>query len=485
MTGEMNIIDHADALRNMLGGAAVLTEAADLAAYEQGARFGRGRAAFVLRPQDTGQVSAAVAYCVRHDIPLIPQSGNTGVVAASTPDASGAQAILSIDRINRRFDLDVDNRSLGCDAGFRLSQVNQRLEAAGLHFPIDLGADPMLGGMMSTNTGGSRFLRFGDVRRNVLGLKVVLADENGTVLDLMSPLRKNNTGVDWKQIFIGTCGAFGIITECEINLEFVPAQAATALLVPRDGKAVMPLLGALERRLGTHLSAFEGMSGNAIEAALAHCPNVRNPFNGNATPDYAILCEITRSWEARQDEQSLDEMLASALTDIWNAGGGLLADAVVGPTPTLWALRHALPEGVKHAGKVVAFDLSFRRQDVFAFCDWMKDHLPTRYPGAVICDFGHVGDGGVHFVLVFPASARFDAAEEPALREWIYGVAVDRFGGSFSAEHGIGRNNQTTYDRYTDEKLVHLADRLKSITSPARLGVARFGSASHPEAMPS
>lgn len=470
------MVEHVAELRAMLGADAVLTEAADIAPYEQGARSDRGRAASVLRPRDTRQVSAAVGYCVRNGLPLVPQAGNTGVVAASGPDASGTQVVLSIDRINTGFQLDPGNRSLRCDAGFRLSQVNQRLAESALHFPIDLGADPMLGGMIATNTGGSRFLRFGDVRRNVLGLTVVLADAQGTVLDLMSPLRKNNTGVDWKQIFIGTAGAFGIVTECEINLEFLPVQTATALLVPRDGGAVMPLLAAMEQRLGGYLSAFEGMSHNAIAAAVAHVPSLRNPFQGTPAPDYAILCEVTRSWPRRADEQSLDEVLEQALAEIWGAETPLLSDALVGPPAELWALRHALPEGVRHIGRVVAFDLSFRRQDVFAFCDRMKDELPRRHPGVLICDFGHVGDGGVHFVLAFPPESAFGTAEEPGLRDWVYRIAVEEFGGSFSAEHGIGPKNQAIHDRYTAQDLRRMADGLKALTSPGRLGVARYGS---------
>lgn len=473
----MSATDHLAQLRDLLGADAVLSEAADIAAYETGARYDEGRAAFVLRPRDTAQVSVAVAYCVRNGIALVPQSGNTGVVSGSTPDDSGTQAVLSLDRLTKTFELDADNRSLKVDAGFRLSDVNQRLESAGLQFPIDLGSDPRIGGMISTNTGGSRFLKFGDVRRNVLGLKVVLADENGTVLDLMSGLRKNNTGVDWKQIFVGTAGAFGIITECELNLEPLPQQTATALLVPSSGAAIMPLLSVMERQLGATLSAFEGMSKNAIEATFAHLPTMRNPFQGGVVPDYVILAEITRTWAPREGEQSLDEVMEMVLGAIFEGEDGLLADAFVGPAHEMWALRHALSEGVRHLGRLVALDLSFRRQDVSAFCDFMKAEMPQRYPGVVICDFGHVGDGGVHFNLVFPEGSAYTPDQEPALRDWIYGVAVEQFAGSFSAEHGIGRKNQKTYDRYTVADLAHLADGLKALTSPASLGVARFGRA--------
>lgn len=468
---------HRTALAELIGADNVLFEPDDLAGYETGARYDRGRAALVLRPRDTAQVSAAVAYCVRHRLVIVPQAGNTGVVAGSTPDNSGDQVVLSVDRLTKTFALDVENRSLHVDAGFRLSDINGRLQEHGLQFPIDLGADPRIGGMLATNTGGSRFLKFGDVRRNVLGIKVVLADENGTVLDLVSGLRKNNTGVDWKQIFIGTSGAFGIITECEINLEALPRQVATALLVPRDGAAVMPLLAAMERRLGSYLSAFEGMSKNAIEATLAHVPSLRNPFGNGVVPDYVILTEVSRDWDMRDGEQSLDTVLESVLAEVWESADAPLADAFVGPASEMWALRHALSEGVKHRGRLVGFDLSFRRQTVIAFCDWMKAALPDRFPGVVICDFGHIGDGGVHFNLVFEAQTPYDADVEAALRQWVYSVAVEQFGGSFSAEHGIGRKNQAFYDLYTDDKRRALADHLKTFTSPAELGAARFGSA--------
>ncbi|WP_312793955.1 FAD-binding oxidoreductase [Tianweitania sp.] len=468
---------HHTALADLIGAENVLVEAGDRAGYETGARYDRGEAALVLRPRDTAQVSAAVAYCVRNDIAIVPQSGNTGVVSGSTPDVSGGQVVLSLDRLSKTFALDVENRSLHVDAGFRLSDINGRLEEYGLQFPIDLGADPRIGGMLSTNTGGSRFLKFGDVRRNVLGIRVVLADENGTVLDLLSGLRKNNTGVDWKQVFIGTSGAFGIITECEINLEALPRQVATALLVPRDGKAVMPLLAAMERRLGSYLSAFEGMSRNAVEATLAHVPSLRNPFQNGVVPDYVILTEVSRDWDPREGEQPLDAVLESVLAEIWEMDDAPLSDAFVGPAQEMWALRHALSEGVKHRGRLVGFDLSFRRQDVIAFCDWMKDALPAKFPGVLICDFGHIGDGGVHFNLVFDRGAHHDAEVETALREWVYAVAVEQFDGSFSAEHGIGRKNQMFYDLYTEATRRTLADGLKAITSPAQLGAVRFGSA--------
>ncbi|MCD2182549.1 FAD-binding oxidoreductase [Rhizobium sp. GN54] len=467
---------HIEALGQMLGGKGLLTGPADMAAYETGARYDKGSAAFVARPASTAETSAVVSYCVKNGIALVPQSGNTGLVSGSTPDATGSQGILSLDRLAAPFDLDRINRTVSAGAGLRLSEVNRRLEEAGLFFSIDLGADPRLGGMIATNTGGSRFLRYGDVRRNVLGLTVVLADAAGTVLELGSGLRKNNTGVDWKQLFIGTSGAFGIVTECVLNLEPLPRQTATAFLVPSAPDRVPDLLVAMEDALGSYLSAFEGMSKNAVSAALAHVPALRNPFQGGLVPDFVILAEISRTSPPREGEQPLDAVLEDVLAGIWEREDAPLADAFVGPPHEMWALRHALSEGVKHSGRLIAFDLSFRRGDIMRFLAHMKAEMPARFDGVTICDFGHIGDGGVHFNLVVPADDQRLAGPgfEAALREWVFKVAVEDFGGSYSAEHAIGRKNRVFYDRYTPGEIRRLAAGLKALTSPGPLGSVTF-----------
>ncbi|TDH38428.1 FAD-binding oxidoreductase [Pseudohoeflea suaedae] len=467
--------DHVDALRALLGEKG-LVAGGDLSAYETGARYDHGRAAFVMRPATTAELSDAVAYCVRHGIAVIPQSGNTGLVSGSTPDDTGSQAVLSLERMTTVYDIDPVNRTVRAGAGWRLSALNERLDAHGLFFPIDLGADPMLGGMIATNTGGSRFLRYGDVRSNTLGLTTVLADTAGTVLDLGSGLRKDNTGIDWKQLFIGSCGALGVVTECVLKLEPLPQQSATTLLVPSSADAVPALLVAMERACGATLSAFEGMSGNAIRAAFAHVPSLRNPFENGNVPEFVILAELTRSNTAREGEQPLDAMLEEVLAEIWENGEDLLADALMGPPQEIWALRHALSDGVKNAGRLIAFDLAFRRGDVMKFLSHMKAELAVAFPMLSVCDFGHLGDGGVHFNLVTPRdhAALAEPGFETSVRDLVYSVAVERFDGSFSAEHGIGRKNQIYYDRFTPEVIRDLAARLKKAISPAPLGAADF-----------
>ncbi|WP_435655926.1 FAD-binding oxidoreductase [Brucella pituitosa] len=468
---------HIVELETIIGEAGVLTALADLDAYQSGARYDRGSAAAVLRPRTTDQVSAVMAYCVRHGIPMVPQSGNTGLVSGSSPDNTGLQVVLSLDRMNEVFRLDEDNRSLTASAGWRLSDVNSKLEAHGLFFPIDLGADPRLGGMIATNTGGTRFLKYGDMRKNTLGLKVVLADEDGTVLDLSNELRKNNTGVDWKQIFIGTSGSFGVVTECVLNVEPLPQQISTAYLVPKSDEHVLALLRAMEKRFGSELSAFEGMSANAIHAAIHHVPSLRNPFQQGTVPSFVILAEVTRSWEPRPGEQTLDAALEGALAEIWEMEGEPLTDAFVGPPHEMWSLRHALSEGVSLSGKLIAFDLAFRRGDVMSFLSKMRSELAIHHPDLTICDFGHIGDGGVHLNLVLPTDCKqaSDTDYEKQLRDFVFSVVVQEFGGSYSAEHAIGRKNQTYYDLYTPQELRNISRDLKERLSPGDLGTVRFG----------
>lgn len=471
----MNVHAHFDALAAFLDPYGLLVGDADCAPYQNGARYDVGKAAFVARPSTVEQLSALVGYCVRNGLPFVPQSGNTGLVSGSTPDDTGMQGVVSTGRLKGTFELDPDNRTLTVDAGFRLSEINDRLQPHGLFFPIDLGADPCAGGMVSTNTGGARFLRYGDVRRNTLALDVVLADAAGTVLQLGGGVRKDNTGIDWKQLFIGTSGAFGVVARATFNLERLPAQTATALLVPGSDEGVMVLLARLEREFGADLTAFEGMSGEAIRCALDHVPSLRNPFAG-ALPRFAILLEVSRASMPRAGETPLETQMEEVLATIWESEEAPLQDAVVGRPEEIWALRHALSEGVKAAGQLVAFDLGFRRADVMRFRREMRETLEREFPGVTAADFGHVGDGGLHFNLVVErGSASAEAAAIERMRDRVFRVAVEQFGGSFSAEHGIGRKNQALYDRYTSEHLRLIAACLKRTMAPGRTGALSLG----------
>lgn len=255
-----------------------------------------------------------------------------------------------MDRLRQTYSINLENRSLRVSAGYRLSENNQRLEEHGLFFLIDLGADSMVGGMIATNTWGARFIRYGDVRSNTQGLKVVLDDSMGTTLKLGSGVRKDNSGVDWKHLFIGTSGSFGLVAEAVLNLELLPQQSAVALIEPETLQACSKILAASERALGTQLTAFEYVSGRAIRHTFDHVPGLRNPFQESGIPDNVLLIEATRTWAPRASEQSLDDLLVEFLTELWELPGSPIKGAQFPPPEVAWGMRHSVPEGTKNAG---------------------------------------------------------------------------------------------------------------------------------------
>jgi FAD/FMN-containing dehydrogenase len=465
---------HQDALAAMVGPGGLILDPADRVAYETPARYAGGVAAAVVRPATTDQVSAVVAYCVRHGLKFVPQGANSGLAEGSTPDMSGSHIVLSLDRLTAPLEIDAADRTATVGAGVRLSALNAGLEPHGLFLPIDLGADPSLGGMAATNTGGARFLRYGDMRRHVLGLEVVLADAAGTVLQLSHGLRKDNAAIALRQLFVGACGAFGIITKVTVEVHHSPRQSAAALLIPRDAEAVLPLLQAFEAEAGSTLTAFEGMSRAAMTRAIEHVPSLSNPF-ASGIPDYAVLVELTRSWAPRDGEASLDEVLQQIAGEVLERDDSPLVDALFGPAEKMWALRHGLSEGLRASGPVLGFDLSFRRRDLARFRREAVAMLEADFPDYALCDFGHVADGGVHFNLV--CTAAVDPARYQALREAVLTLAVEGFGASFSGEHGLGRAFQDAYDRFTPRLVQDYSAALAAVfgagSAAVRLGPAR------------
>lgn len=461
------------ALIRLCGADAVIADAAGRAGYEHGARYGAGRAALVVRPADTGEVAAVLAECHGRGIHVVPQGANTGLVAAGTPDGSGTQVVLSLERLRAPIAIDPVNRSVLVGAGVRLSALNEKLAEHGLTFPIDLGADPSIGGMIATNTGGSRLIRYGDVRRNLLGLEVVLPD--GTVVEALNALRKNNTGVDLKQLFVGTAGAFGVVTRAVLEVHPLPARTATALIVPRDPEAVATLLADAEAELGDVLCAFEGMSKNAMECALRHRPGLRNPFAPGPVPHYALLVELASRSADLPLEEMLENFVAARLED-----DGTVADAVLGHGEAIWALRHGISDSLRDDGKVIAFDISLPRSAMEGFRTGAIAALAERWPFLKVCDFGHRGDGGDHFNIVWPndAAETYDPAVVAEVRRLIYDRVVRDHGGSFSAEHGIGPYNQAFYHAYVPAAQQRLAGSIKELLDRAALlGTVDFGPA--------
>jgi FAD/FMN-containing dehydrogenase len=452
---------------------AVIDVAQAGAACVEDARGGCGHAAAFVAPRSTEEVSLVLRTAAECGIRLIPQGANTGLVAAGVPEDATADAVLSLRAMNRRPSIDVANRTACVEAGVRLSTLNAVAADAGLFFPIDLAADPSVGGLIAANAAGAKFLRYGDVRRNLLGLEVVLADRHGTVLDLLKPLWKNNTGLDLKQLFVGSSGSLGVITRAVLALHQLPTVTVAALLVPADHDAVVEALISLERCAGDALTAFEGMSGAAIQAAVDLVPAVRNPFAG-AVPEFAVLVEL--SGGPGDSEASLTEVLAQALAKLESHGRARIADVVVGDPVRLWALRHAIPDALRRRGKVIGCDVAVSRGQLAALRTRLIEAVRGEWPEVEICDFGHVGDGGLHFNLVWPRSIPEPAVGTfDAMRTRVCEIVVEDFGGAFSAEHGVGPRNATHYRRFTGSTALRLSAAIQRALAPARIGRVDFG----------
>ncbi|MDM0045032.1 FAD-binding oxidoreductase [Variovorax dokdonensis] len=449
----------AEVFRSGLGVQGVFVDAADKEPYERSARHGGGDAVGVLRPGSEKELAWTVGMASQLGVLVVVQGAATGLVSAATPTADGRQWVLSTQRVRDVLEVDPINRSVRVSAGYRLSDVNRAAAEVGLAFPIDLGADPTIGGMIATNTGGARLIRYGGVRENLLDVRAALLEPAAVVVGSDRALRKDNTGLNWPQLLCGTFGAFGVVTRATLKLHPIQRQSATALVAVSDAKAAVHLMCELEAEFGEMISAFEGLSAGALDAVRQHQKNVTVPFA--TTPPYAVLVEVSSAIPPGRG-LDLEAMMMAWLERRMEEGD--LEDAVVDKPAQLWRIRHSVSEAVQSLGKMVAFDLAVSRSRFAEFRDAALEAVAKIVPAAMLCDFGHLGDGGAHLNLVVPAETAPEQIAE--LRDAIYDLTVLRFEGSYSAEHGIGPYNETYYRRYADPQTRQLATLLKSRFDP-------------------
>lgn len=407
----------------------------DPAELETHARDWRGRYAggtpLVLKPGSTDEAAQMLAACNAARIAVMPQGGVTGLVGASTPSG---EVVISLKRMNAIREIDTANESLTVEAGAVLQTVQEAARDAGKLFPLSLGAQgsAMIGGLISTNAGGVQVLRYGMMRELVLGLEAVLPD--GRVLRGLSGLRKDNTGYDLKQLFIGAEGTLGLVTAATLKLFPRPASTSVAMAAVRDPQAAVSLLGHLKDTTGGAVSAFELISGFAMELVCQHVPGSRAPLEGE--PAWLVLIELTSAEDGRASH-----LMESALESAFEAG--LVDDAAIAQSDAqiaqFWALRENVPEGEKAHGKAAKHDVSVPVSRMAAFMVEATERAEAMIDGSRVIAFGHVGDGNVHFNLAARESGAgedFIARAAPATR-LIYDL-VDKHHGSISAEHGIG-----------------------------------------------
>ena len=422
-------------LRQLLGAAQVLTEG-DLSAYERDWRKRwHGKSLAVVRPGTTAEVAAVVLACARHGASLVPQGGNTGLVGGGVPDDSGRQVLLSLARLNRVRSIDHANLTMTVEAGCVLQTVQQAAADAGLLFPLSLAAEGSctIGGNLATNAGGTQVLRYGNARELCLGLEVVTAQ--GELWDGLTGLRKDNTGYDLRDLFIGSEGTLGVITAATLKLFVQPATSLTALASTDSMAQCVALLGLAQARLGAGLTGFEVMNQFSLGLVRRHFAALAQPL---PPAPWTVLLEYADTDDEATARGRFEGLLEAALEQ------GLITDAAVAESlaqsAALWQLREAIPLAQSEEGLNVKHDIALPVSAIPDFCDHTDAALRAAIPGVRLVNFGHLGDGNLHYNVQGPegaAAADFLATQEPTINRIVYD-AVQAAGGSFSAEHGVG-----------------------------------------------
>jgi FAD/FMN-containing dehydrogenase len=453
-------------LKGIVGDANVLSADEDVAPYltDWRDRF-HGAALAVVRPATTAEVAAVVTACAELRIGIVPQGGNTGMCGGATPDATGTEIVLSLVRLNRIRALDAANATVTAEAGVPLAAVHAAAAGAGLLFPLSLASEGSctIGGNLSTNAGGTAVLRFGNARDLTLGIEVVLAD--GRIWSGLRALRKDNTGYDLKQLFIGGEGTLGIVTAATLKLFPAPRTQLTALCAVPDVSAAVALLGHLKSALGDRLTGFELISAMAMSLSVRHHTATPHPLPGH--PWYVLV---------QADDSAADAPLAAlAEGALMSAVGDAIAlDAVVAQSGDqagkLWSLRENISEAQRREGPNIKHDISLPVSAIAQFLPECDAALAAAIPGSRLVVFGHLGDGNLHYNLSAPegvAAQSFLDNAETANR--IVHDCVARFHGSFSAEHGVGQLKRSELLRYKSGVEIEMMRAVKAALDPANL----------------
>ncbi len=460
-----------EAIEAIVGPRGVITEALEMAPYltDRRGRF-EARAPLVARPASTGEVRAVVRYCANAGIGIVPQGGNTGLVGGSVPDASGAQIVLSLERMRAVREVDPLDFTATVEAGCILAEVQAAADRAGLLFPLSLAAEGScrIGGNLATNAGGTGVLRYGSARDLVLGLEVVLA--SGEVWNGLRRLRKDNTGYCLKQLFVGSEGTLGIITAAVLKLFPKPRQVETALIAVADESAANRFLAHCRQASGDAVTAFEYIDRSCLELVLERIPDVVEPLSGRY--EHYVLVELSSAQAGADLRLGFEQVLEQGI------GGGEVLDGTIAASleqaAALWRIRESIPEAARAAGEGIRHDVSVPVSRVPEFLVRARAICRELHPAARVIAFGHLGDGNIHFNMTQPegiATAEF-LAPERAVHAAIYEL-VASLDGSFSAEHGVGRLKRDELLRYRSEVEVGLMRALKGTLDP--LGILNPG----------
>ena len=428
--------DFRRAAETILGQHRIKSDASDREPYEIDFwRQYRGRAGLVLQPQTTAEVAALVQAAQTHKVALVPQAGNTGLVKGGIPDATGTAAVLSLQGLNKIRAIDPTGDFLICEAGCVLQDIQTAADEAGRFFPLSLGSQGScrIGGNISTNAGGVNVLRYGMMRQSVLGIEVVLP--NGEIWDGLKSLKKDNTGYDLKQLFIGGEGTLGIVTAASLKLAPKPVETVTLWLPVLSPAIAVELYTLFTAKMGELISSFELLTGFGLQAAIDHLPGVRPPVDSNLP----WHCLIELAW-------SFDEgLMAHAETILQSAfETELIDDGAIAQTTqqadNMWRIREGQSEATRHIGSILRTDISVPTQAIPALINTVQTAVDALPSAITLLPFGHIGDGNLHFNFLLPPDD-----DTPQLRGQLLDLLydqIDALDGSISAEHGIGRLKQ-------------------------------------------
>lgn len=458
-------------LQRIVGAGQVLTHddpATDLSAWEQDWRKrATGRALAVVRPGSTAEVAAVVKACAVAGASIVPQGGNTGLVVGSVPDDSGTQVVLSLTRINAVRAIDGDNLTMTVEAGCVLQVLQETAEKAGYLFPLSLAAEGSctIGGNLATNAGGTQVVRYGNARELCLGLEVVTAQ--GEVWNGLSGLRKDNTGYDLRDLFVGSEGTLGVITAATMKLYPLPAAQLTAWAAVPSLEAAVQLLGLAHRHLGAGLTGFEVMGQFALSLVARHFPQQRVPLW--ADHPYCVLLENSDSESEDHARGQFERLLETAFES------GVVSDAVVAESlqqaHALWHIRESIPLAQAEEGLNIKHDISIPVSKIPAFCAETDALLQREVPGVRLVNFGHLGDGNLHYNVQAPEGGDpkvFLREQEERVNHLVFDQ-VARFDGSISAEHGVGSLKVDKLPVYKDPVALAMMRSIKQALDPKNL----------------
>ncbi|HEY9208194.1 MAG TPA: FAD-binding oxidoreductase, partial [Acidovorax sp.] len=407
-----------------------------------------------------------VRACAAAGTAIVPQGGNTGLAVGATPDLSGTQVVLSLTRMNAVRDLDKDNLTLTVEAGCILQNVQDAADKAGLLFPLSLAAEGSctIGGNLGTNAGGTQVVRYGNARDLCLGLEVVTPQ--GEVWNGLKGLRKDNTGYDLRNLFVGSEGTLGVITAATLKLYPKPAAQLTAWAAVPSMEHAVALLGLAHQHLGAGLTGFEVMGRFALSLVHKHMPQLRVPFIGQEDVPYGVLLENSDSESEDHARARFEALLETAFE------AGCVTDAVVAENLTqahnLWHIRESIPLAQAEEGLNIKHDISVPISRIPAFVEYADALMVREIPGVRLVNFGHLGDGNLHYNVQAPEGGdakAFLREQEDRVNHLVY-EAVAQFGGSFSAEHGIGALKVEKLEKYQSPTALAMMRAIKAALDP-------------------